>query len=136
MFSALRAMLREPEGKIILIWAVLQVIVGTVVFRWLEGWSIINSLYFSVVTLATVGYGDLHPTTDAAKLFTIVYIVFGLGVLASFISELTKHRAEVIAQFRERQSAPAQDDHRDRPSGSSPGRATAGDAQPDGDESR
>jgi hypothetical protein len=52
------------------------------------------------VTLATVGFGDLHPTTDAAKLFTILYILFGLGVIAAFISEITKHRAAVIAGLR------------------------------------
>ncbi len=34
-------------------------------------------LYFSVSTLATVGYGDLHPTTPLSKVFTMVYIVLG-----------------------------------------------------------
>ena len=65
---------------------------------WLEGWSPVDALYFSVVTLATVGFGDLHPTTDAAKLFTVLYILFGLGVIAAFISELMKHRAKVLAR--------------------------------------
>lgn len=69
-------------------------------YRWLEGWSTINALYFSVVTLATVGFGDLHPTTDVAKLFTVVYILFGLGVIAAFISELTKHRAQLISELK------------------------------------
>lgn len=93
-------MLRDPEGKIILVWAFTQILVGTLVFRWLKGWSTVDSLYFSVVTLATVGYGDLHPTTEAAKLFTVLYILLGLGVLAAFISELTKHRSSVIARLR------------------------------------
>lgn len=99
MFTALRAMLRDPEGKVILAWATTQIVIGTVVFRWLEGWTVVDSLYFSVVTLATVGYGDLHPTTEAAKLFTVLYILLGLGVLAAFISELTKHRTAVIARL-------------------------------------
>jgi hypothetical protein len=67
---------------------------------WLEGWSPVDAFYFSVVTLATVAYGDLHPTTDVAKLFTVVYILFGLGVLAAFISEAMKHRASTIARLR------------------------------------
>jgi voltage-gated potassium channel len=100
MFTALRAMFRDPEGKIILAWAIAQILLGTVVYAWLEGWSPLDALYFSVVTLATVGFGDLHPTTDAAKLFTILYILFGLGVIAAFISELTKHRASTIARLR------------------------------------
>jgi voltage-gated potassium channel len=99
MLSALRAMLREPSGRVIFAWATLQILIGTVAFSWLERWSIVDSLYFSVVTLATVGFGDLHPTTDAAKLFTVVYILAGLGVLAAFISEITKHRAARIARF-------------------------------------
>jgi voltage-gated potassium channel len=99
MFNALRSMLRDPQGRLILLWALGQIILGTIVFRWLEGWSIIDSVYFSVVTLATVGFGDLHPTGDATKIFTIIYILFGLGVIAAFISEITKHRAAFIAQM-------------------------------------
>lgn len=99
MFTSLRAMAREREGRVIIVWAFAQILIGTLVFMWLEGWSPVDSLYFSVVTLATVGFGDLHPTTTAAKLFTVLYILFGLGVLAAFISELTKHRAAVIARF-------------------------------------
>lgn len=52
-------------------------LVGTVVFRLLEKWSWVDAFYFSVVTLATVGYGDLAPKTEAAKLFTAFYILFG-----------------------------------------------------------
>lgn len=48
---------------------------GTVVYHLLEDWSWVDSLYFSVVTLTTVGYGDLSPTTDLSKLFTVVYLV-------------------------------------------------------------
>ena len=66
--------------------------VGTIVYSILEGWSLLDSLYFSVVTLATVGYGDLTPTTDIAKLFTIGYILTGIGIVAAFASEVAKHR--------------------------------------------
>jgi voltage-gated potassium channel len=99
MFTALRAMFRDPEGKIILVWAIAQIALGTLVYTWLEGWSPVDALYFSVVTLATVGFGDLHPTTDPAKLFTVLYILVGLGVFAAFISELTKQRASTIARL-------------------------------------
>ncbi len=102
MFTPLRELAREPEGKVLLTSAATALAVGTVVYHVLEGWSFIDSFYFSVVTLATVGYGDLHPTTDAAKLFTVAYILVGIGILAGFASELTKHRQEVRAERRER----------------------------------
>jgi voltage-gated potassium channel len=100
MFTALREMLGDREGRVLVAWLFAQILLGTLVYAWLEGWSPVDSLYFSVVTLATVGFGDLHPTTDPAKLFTIAYILVGLGVFAAFISELTKHRASTIARIR------------------------------------
>jgi hypothetical protein len=95
MFKPLRQMAADPEGKVLVGSAGTTIAVGTVVYTVLEGWSILDSLYFSVVTLATVGFGDLTPTTDAAKLFTIGYIITGIGILAAFASELTKRRSVV-----------------------------------------
>ena len=85
-------MFHDPEGKLILGSVAVLLAVGTVVYSVLEGWTLLDSLYFSVVTLATVGYGDLSPTTDLAKLFTIGYILTGIGIVAAFASEVAKHR--------------------------------------------
>ena len=97
MFTPLRTMARDPEGKVLLFSAVATIAVGTVVYSALEGWSLLDALYFSVVTLATVGFGDLTPTTDVAKLFTVGYIITGIGILAAFASELTKRRGAPLA---------------------------------------
>jgi Ion channel len=97
MFPALRAIARDPEGKVLLVAFVSVVGVGTVAYMLLEHWSLLDSLYFCIVTLATVGFGDLHPTTDASKAFTIVYILAGIGVLTAFVSELTRYRHPRIA---------------------------------------
>jgi len=101
----MRAMFRDPEGKALLGAAIWMIVLGTVVYMWLEGWSPVDALYFSVVTLATVGFGDLHPTTDAAKLFTVLYIVAGLGILAAFISELGKYRISNAERRRQHRHA-------------------------------
>jgi voltage-gated potassium channel len=92
LFRPIRAVFHDPEGKLILGSVAVLLAVGTVVYSVLEGWTLLDSLYFSVVTLATVGYGDLSPTTDVAKLFTIGYILTGIGIVAAFASEVAKHR--------------------------------------------
>jgi voltage-gated potassium channel len=61
---------------------------GTIFYRSAEGWSALDALYFSVVTLTTIGFGDLAPTGSGAKLFTIIYSLVGIGVLASFVTSL------------------------------------------------
>ena len=45
-------------------------------------WSFTNCLYFCMVTLTTVGYGDLTPDTVLSRWFLIFYAMLGLGVVA------------------------------------------------------
>ena len=111
MFLGLRTMLRDREGKILVVLALGQILFGTFVYTRLEGWSPVDALYFSVVALATVGFGDLVPTTDIGKLFTVGYILFGVGILAAFVAELTKDRRAGIAR-RMAARRPAEDDAR------------------------
>lgn len=56
------------------------IFLGTLVYHNLEGWSWISSFYFSVTSITTVGYGDLHPTTDTSRLFTSVYVLSGVAI--------------------------------------------------------
>lgn len=74
--------------------------IATVVFRWLEGWSWVDSFYFSAVAVTTVGFGDLTPTTDGAKLFTVVYIFSGIAIVTAFIDARLKRRGREASRFR------------------------------------
>ena len=65
---------------------VLLLLMGTIIFHHLEDWSYIKSFYFSVVTLTTVGYGDLYPTTDGGRLVTAFYILFGVAIAISALT--------------------------------------------------
>lgn len=58
---------------------------GTIVFHELEDWTWIQSFYFTIVTLTTVGYGDLTPTSDDTRLFTAIFILFGVTIVVSAI---------------------------------------------------
>ena len=61
--------------------------VGTIFYHFNEGWTWIESVYFCVVSLATVGYGDFHPTNDVSRIFTVFYIFVGVGILVIFFNE-------------------------------------------------
>ena len=74
--------------------------VGTVTYRILEDWSWVDSLYFSVITLTSVGYGDLAPTTDVSKLFTVLYVVTGISLLGASLNEMGKRRRQRRASRR------------------------------------
>ena len=78
---------------------------GTIVFHRLEDWTWIQSFYFTVVTLATVGYGDLHPTTDGSRLFAALFILFGVSVgiasITAIGSQYLIKREERIVRRRE-----------------------------------
>lgn len=60
--------------------------IGTVVYRLVEHMSWLDAYYLSVVTLTTVGYGDLSPQTAFGKVFTTFYIFSGVGILTTYIA--------------------------------------------------
>jgi hypothetical protein len=70
---------------------------GTVVYHYLEDWSWVDSFYFSAVAVTTVGFGDLTPTTDGAKLFTVAYIFAGIAIITSYINVTLKRRGMKMA---------------------------------------
>lgn len=59
-------------------------ITGAVFYHYVEGLKWLDAFYFCTITLTTVGYGDITPQTDAGKLFTIFYVLAGIGIIATF----------------------------------------------------
>lgn len=90
-FETITSFFKDKEYRDLLITTTVIIGFGTVVYHFLEGWSWIDSLYFSIITLTTIGYGDFSPVTDAGKLFTIFYILIGIGIILSFINTVYHH---------------------------------------------
>lgn len=81
-----RQLLKEPEMRGLLLISAFLLLVGVAFYTRYQGWSVVDALYFCVVTLGTVGYGDKTPTDTASKLFTIGYIAVGLSVVGGFFA--------------------------------------------------
>ena len=74
-------MILTTKIKISLVILLTIFVIGTVGFHFLEGWNLLDSLYTTIATLSTVGYGDFSPETKAGKIFTIFVIIFGVGMM-------------------------------------------------------
>ena len=61
-------------------WLVLLVLTGSVGYWLIEGFSPLDSVYQTVITVSTVGFGEVRPLSPAGKVFTVLLITFGIGV--------------------------------------------------------
>ena len=80
------------KRKRILVYFILLLTIGSAGFYFIGGekWSLIDSLYMTVITLSTVGYGEVHKLDDLAKVWSILLIIFGvtgIGALLRTINE-------------------------------------------------
>ena len=83
--------LKDRDYLELLITTIVVILIGAVVFHYLEGWRWLDAIYFCVIMLTTIGYGDIAPETDAGKVFNMIYILIGLGLILSFIKTVYDH---------------------------------------------
>jgi hypothetical protein len=95
--------LRDRDSRPAFLWALSTLLVGTIFYHWAEGWSYLDSLYFCVVSLATVGYGDYTPTTPFAKIFTMAYLINGIVILLALFDRIRMVRNERLERQNARQ---------------------------------
>lgn len=90
-FRTIKTFLQDKEYRNLLLTVSIILVIGTFAYHHLEGWSYLDAFYFSFITLTTIGFGDFAPQTDAGKIFTIIYIVIGVGIILAFINTLYLH---------------------------------------------
>ena len=64
---------------------------GTFAYFSIEGWTYLDSLYFTIITVTTIGYGDLAPQTDIGKIFTMFFSFLGIGMAFYFFTLFGKY---------------------------------------------
>jgi predicted membrane protein len=116
LFKIFRRLTSQPEFRGLIIVEVVLLASGTVFYHYTEQWTWLDAIYFCVVTLATVGYGDLSPTTAWGKAFAIPYIIIGVAMLGVFIQIAGR---TALQEIRDR-------DERKRLKGEAPQEATEG----------
>ena len=80
--------------KWVLLAAVSVIATGTVFYHYFMPLKWLDAVYFSVITITTVGYGDIHPTNDITKIFTIFYVLIGVGIIAASLNILVRIAAQ------------------------------------------
>jgi voltage-gated potassium channel Kch len=81
---------QNPRVHAALLICALIAVTQAFVFTWVEGWSFLDAFYFAVVSIATVGYGDLTPTTSLGKVLCLVFLVVGIGIFVLTVTTIAQ----------------------------------------------
>ena len=89
------------KRKWIIFYFIVLAAVGSIGFYIIGGdqWSWIDSLFMTIITLSTVGYGEVHSLTSAGKIWSILIIIFGVTGIGAFIRTLNEEFIQ-LAIFR------------------------------------
>lgn len=90
MLKAIIQLIKDKEFQVLLVITLAILVSGTIFYSTVEEFSVIDALYFSAATLTTVGSANLEPATDFGKVFTIIYMISGIGVMLTMILKLSR----------------------------------------------
>ncbi|MDT0559581.1 potassium channel protein [Ichthyenterobacterium sp. W332] len=91
-------------------------VIGILGFRFMSGYSWVDALYMTVITITTVGFGEVHPLDDTAKIFTVflilasvIIVAFAISVITEYI--LSKNNIEELKQKKMQKKIDAMSNH-------------------------
>ncbi|WP_317971216.1 potassium channel family protein [Paenibacillus sp. CCS19] len=85
MLTGLFHAFKEKNFRTLFVTTLIMLLSGTMFYHGKENFSYIDSLYFCVMTLTTVGGSGLVPATTFGKIFTMIYTLAGIGIIFGFI---------------------------------------------------
>ncbi len=86
----IRGFREDREFRFLLVFIALLLVGSTIFYMLVEHWGFVDALYFSVMTITTIGYGDLVPTSSISKIFTIIFSFLSIGSFLSFAAKLAQ----------------------------------------------
>jgi voltage-gated potassium channel len=98
-------MRQEVKRGLVVLGAIFAVVVvGTVGYALIEGWSLLDSVYMTVITIFTVGFGEVHPLSRAGSVFTLLLIFGGVGTILYGIGTMVEFvvGGQLTGMFRRR----------------------------------
>lgn len=91
VFGGLFSALGDPRVRYLVMTTFALIAVASVFYSMVEGWRLLDAVYFSTMTIATVGYGDFVPRTSAGRMFTVFYVLVGIGLFVAAASSFAEH---------------------------------------------
>ena len=73
----------------------LVLLTGTIGYMIIEGWHFLDSLYMTVITITTVGYGEIRKVDELGRIFTIFLIFMGMGIMAYTLGMVAQTMVEL-----------------------------------------
>ena len=81
--------IRKNKFNFLLVISVIIIVIGAVIISTIEGISLEDALWWSFVTFTTVGYGDVLLKTQLGRIFAVILMIIGIGVIGVITTTIT-----------------------------------------------